>query len=464
MGVRAGEAAEPRPASGEEEVEGGLWGIAWFNRDLMWLFILRVLRSIAQGYLGIIVPLYMAALGYGAVKLGILFSVSAIVAGVLSTMTGLLADRYGRKLFLVAISLMMAVAGVLFGLADSFTVLVAAGALGSIGRGGGAAAGGAWGPFYPAAQALVAERTSALNRTHVFGALSFVGVMAGALGSLMAALPHLLNRIAGVPMLEGYRVLFVMTGPFGVAMALGVIPVRETHTLSSEAPEATERERADDSPPAAAGERILGISRGSWQLISRFMITNATNGLAVGMLGPFVVYWFYRRFGAGPDKLAELFFILNLATAVPYLMAGRIAYAMGSVRAVVVTRSIACVLLVAMTLMPTFFTAALLYLVRMIFNVLSIPVRQSYLMGVIDPSERASAAGLANVPSQVTSAAGPYLAGVFMQHIALALPLEFAAAMQALNAYLYWLFFRNVYPPEELDFERNAARGPEPAS
>jgi MFS family permease len=464
MASRAGEAPEPHSEFGEEEIEGGLWGIAWFNRDLEWLFILRVLRSIAQGYLGIIVPLYMAVLGYGAIKLGILFSVSAIVAGVLSTLTGLLADRYGRKLFLIAISLMMAVAGVLFGLADSFTVLVAAGALGSIGRGGGAAAGGAWGPFYPAAQALVAERTSDVNRTHVFGALSFVGVMAGAIGSLMAALPHLLNRVAGVPMLEGYRVLFLMTGPFGVAMALAVIPVHETHGFTSAASGADQRERAADPPAPDASGRILGISRESWQLISRFMITNATNGLAIGMLGPFVVYWFYRRFGAGPEKLAELFFILNLATAVPYLMASRIAHAMGSVRAVVVTRAIACVLLVGMTLMPTFFTAALLYLIRMIFNVLSIPVRQSYLMGVIDPAERASAAGLANVPSQVTSAAGPYLAGVFMQHIALALPLEFAAAMQALNAYLYWLFFRNVYPPEELEFERNTVRGPEPPS
>jgi len=43
------------------------------------------------------------------------------------------------------------------------------------------------------------------------------------------------------------------------------------------------------------------------------------------------------------------------------------------------------------------------------------------------------------------------LAGYFMEHLALALPLEFAAAMQGLNTFLYWIFFRNVFPPEELD-------------
>lgn len=100
---------------------------------------------------------------------------------------------------------------------------------------------------------------------------------------------------------------------------------------------------------------------------------------------------------------------------------------------------------------PTFGLAATLYGVRALFNLLSIPVRQSYLMGIIDPAERSSAAGFANFPSQVTSAISPYLAGYFMEHLTLALPLEFAAAMQGLNTFLYWFFFRNVYPPEELD-------------
>ena len=121
------------------------------------------------------------------------------------------------------------------------------------------------------------------------------------------------------------------------------------------------------------------------------MITNATNGLAIGMLGPIVVYWFYRRFNVNSAQLAGVFFAMNLVTAVPYLMAGRLALWMGSVRSVVVTRAISTVLMFAVVLMPTFGLAALMYGIRAVFNVLSIPVRQSYLMGVIDPAERSSA-------------------------------------------------------------------------
>ncbi len=430
-----------------ETIEGGLLGIAWLNRDLGWLFVLRVLRSVSQGYLGIILPLYLALLGYNAIALGTLLAASAIAAAIISTLTGILADRFGRKTFIALISLTFAIGGVGFAYAHSFFWIVAFAAMGSIGRGG-ALAGGAWGPFYPAVQALVAEQTSNYNRTTVFGVFSFVGVTAGAIGSLLAALPALLKHGAGIGELETYRWLFIFSGVLGAAMAIASIPVRERHVLPGFEPAASKASQTA-ADLEAVGKRRLGLSRESWRLVIRFMITNSTNGLAIGMLGPIVVYWFYRRYGATSAGLAEVFFIINLASAVPYLAAGRIALLFGSVRSVVITRSISTVLLVVVVLMPTFVLAATLYGIRALFNTLSIPVRQSYLMGVIDPAERSSASGFANFPSQVTSAIGPYMAGYFMEHLALALPLEFAAAMQGLNTLLYWIFFRNIYPPEE---------------
>jgi MFS family permease len=424
--------------------ERGLLGIRWFNRDLGWLFVLRILRSIPQGYLGIVLPLYLALLGYSAVALGTLLAFSALAAALISMLTGVLSDRFGRKTLIAIISLLFAVGGVGFAFARSFFWIVTFAAIGSIGRGG-ALAGGAWGPFYPAVQALVAEESSDYDRTTVFGVFSFVGVMAGAIGSLMAGLPTLTRHAVGLSELETYRGLFILSGFLGVVMAFAIMPVRERRPVPAEAFDAARHE------PAVAVTRTLGLSRESWHLVVRFMITNSTNGLAIGMLGPFVVYWFYRRFGASSGELAGVFFIINLVSSIPYLAAGRIALMLGSVRAVVITRTISTVLLFGVVMVPTFGLVAILYGVRALFNLLSIPVRQSYLMGVIDPAERASASGFASFPSQVTSAIGPYLAGYFMEHLALALPLEFAAAMQGLNTFLFWIFFRRVYPPEELD-------------
>jgi MFS family permease len=180
------------------------------------------------------------------------------------------------------------------------------------------------------------------------------------------------------------------------------------------------------------------------------MVTAATNGLAIGMLGPLLVYWFYRRFGVDAAEIGRLYFVLNLVAAAPYLLAGRMAARFGSVNAVVVCRAVASLLLGVMVVMPSFWLAGLLYGARMIFNTLSIPVRQSFLMGVIPAAERSAAAGMASFPAQVGSSISPYVAGYLMQQVALELPLEVAALLQALNATLYYFFFRAVRPPEEI--------------
>ncbi len=424
---------------------------ARISRDLICLFAARALRSLAQGYLVIIVPIYLAGMGVSASRMGVLFGVCALVNALLAASVGVLSDRFGRKPFLVGIALMMAAGSFVFAISRSFPVMVAAAAFGTIGYGGGVGVGGGWGPYYPAAQSLVAEQIADHGRTHAFGLLSFFGVIASVAGSLLAALPALLARHAGTPPITSYRGLFMLAALAGLGMAVVVLPVRERRhpAVARRHLAAERRHRADADPSAAAARRFLGLSQPSWRLVSRFMITNGVNGLAIGMLGPFVVYWFYRRFGVGAASLAHLFFFINLAAALPYLMAGRMTRWFGLVSAVTVTRALSCVLLIGMVLMPSYALAAWLYALRVIVNVLSIPMRQSYLMGVIEPAERASAAGFANLPSQGTQALSASLAGVLMDHVALALPLIVASALQAIHAVLFWTFFRSIRPPEE---------------
>lgn len=417
------------------------WKPQWLGRSLLWLFVIRAMRSASQGFLGIIVPLYLALLGYDAIHLGILFTAASVASAVMAALTGILSDRFGRKTFLALLALFTAAGGAAFALSRSFGVLVAAAAIGTIGRGGGAASGGNWGPFYPAEQALIAEHSPDTHRTTIFGALSFVGVIAGALGSLLAWMPHLLATAGGMAPLAGYRILFGLSAVVGVAMAVAVLPVTET----------SYRRPAKAGPQ---GQRrllaMLGLSRESWSLIGRMASTNALQGLGNGLLGPILVYWFYRAYGVHAGQLANLFFIINLAAALPYLMAGRLASWLGSVRTVVLVRVVSIGFLVGMALAPTYLIASVLYTLRMIMFTLAVPVSQSYLMGIINPAERASAAGLSTVPWQVTSSAGPYVAGYLMQYIALDLPLELSAGLGIASAALFYVFFRNIAPPEEM--------------
>ncbi|HZO83436.1 MAG TPA: MFS transporter [Candidatus Binataceae bacterium] len=423
---------------------------AWLNRDLALLFVGRALRSLTQSCLTIVVPIYVAFLGFGALDLGYLFTAAALASAALAAAVGFLSDRFGRRNLLIAMSLLTTAAGVAFALAHSFALLMLAAAMGTVGRTGPAGAGASVGPYYPAEQALVAEHSSDRARTTAFGALAFVGVVAGAFGSLMAALPMLARVHFGASVLGGFRAVFWIVAVLGVVMAAVTMPVHEaarTQTLA--VPPANTRNLSAATSDAPGSGRRLGLSRESWWLVLRFAAINGVNGLAVGMLGPFVVYWFYRRFAVNAAQLGQLFFVINLAAGVPNLLVGRISRLLGAVSTVVWARAISAAFLLATVLMPSFLGAACMYTLRAVSGALWIPVRQSYLMGLIEPRERATAAGLTNVPLQITSLVSPYFAGLMMATLWLASPIALAAILQGSTAAMYWGFFRAIPAPEE---------------
>jgi len=423
---------------------------AWMNRDLGLLLTGRALRSLVQGYLAILVPIYVAKLGFDALHVGYLFTASAVASAALAAAVGFLSDRFGRRNLLIVISLMSVAAGVMFAKATSFAMLAVGAALGTVGRTGPAGAGGSVGPYFPAEQALIAEHSSDAARTTVFGALAFVGVVAGAAGALMAASPHAISALLAIPLLDAYRALFWTAAAAGVAMALVTFPISEHPRETVPCEPARAAHRSEPAPADnRAGRKVLGLSRRSWWFVLRFGAINGTNGFAVGMLGPFVVYWFYRRFGASASEIAGLFFVINLAAGLPNLMVGRISRQAGTLNTIVVARAVSSAFLLATVLMPTYLMAAFMYAVRSVVGALWVPARQSYLMAMVDRSERATAAGLTNLPLQVTSLVSPPVAGFLMQEVAPGLPIALAAILQGLTAAMYYGFFRGLNPPEE---------------
>jgi len=401
----------------------------WLTRDIALLLGGRGLRSLSQGFLSVIVPIYLARSGYSATRVGIVFTAGAIGSILLTASVGLFADRIGRKPLLIALGVLSGAAALTFALTARFAILLIAAAIGTIGRGGGAGSSGAYGPFYPAEQPLITEQVQDRHRTHVFGLVAVVGVLTGALGSLTAAVPTLLQRWFGVSIVAGDRALFLCAAVLGLATAAIIVPVHETPIS-----------------PRTPGQRLHPATR---HVLWRFLITNATNGLAVGMLGPVLVYWFHVRFGASAAQLGTLYFLANVLAAPSNLAAGRVARRFGTVRAVVGLRFIAVALMAAMALMPTFILAGGLFLVRTMVNTMANPMRQSFLMGIVAPADRSTAAGFSNLPLQILSSAGPTIAGQLMETVWVSLPLEIAAALQAVNATLYHVFFHRMRLPEE---------------
>lgn len=400
----------------------------WLDRNLAVILAARTAMSCGRAIAGVITALYLSAEGFSAVRIGLLFLCVALASAVMSSVIGLASDAVGRKVFLVVVPLLAAAASSIYATERSSAFLFVFGALGSFGRGAGAGAGNI-GPYQPAESAYVAEIVPDRFRTDAFGRLGFVSSIGALAGGLLAGLAHP-GGSHGAAAMAAYRPAFVaaaaLMGLAGV-LALGL----------------TEPRRTVRRPP---GRPRLVLPRRSWPMLWRFWVTNGLNGMAIGMFGPFVSYWFHRRFGASPGSIGLLFAVINVASLGSTLSSAAVGRRLGTVPAIVGVRMIQGLLLVPMALAPAFWAAGAVYLVRMVVARVGLPLRQSFTQQVADPAERASLAALSNLPAQGSQAGSQVLAGYIFDEVSLAAPLLLAGALQAANALVYAALFLNFAP------------------
>ncbi len=377
--------------------------------------------SSARAVAGVITAIYLAAEGFSALRIGLLFLCVALASAVMSSTFGLMSDRVGRKVFLVAVPLVASVSAFIFAFNRTTAMLFVFGALGSFGRGAGAGAGSV-GPYQPIESAFVAEKVPERWRTDSFGRLAFVSSLGALGGGLLSSLARPGSSV-GAAATAAYRPAFLAAA--GLSALAGLLALGLTE-------------------PARQREHERGrfvFPRRSWGMLWRFWITNGTNGMAIGMFGPFVSYWFHRRFGASPGEIGALFAVVNLATLVSSLVAADIGRRFGTVRSIVWVRLVGGVLLVPMALSPSFFVAGGIYLVRMLAQRVGLPLRQSFTQSVADPEERASLAALSVLPAQGSQAGSQVLAGYLFDEVSLATPMILAGALQTINAVTYAKLF-----------------------
>lgn len=395
------------------------------GRDSGLLLSARVLMSAQRALVGVVVAIYLARSGYSGPEVGVFFSVVALASAAMSALIGLGADRIGRRPFLIYVPLMSAAAGVVFAFTDAEMAMLAAAAIGSFGRGSGAGA-GMVGPYQPAEQALLAGLVQDRQRHRLFGMVASASALGGLLGAALAATPLTHATTHGVVDAATYRPVFIAAAVLSALTALCAVGVREPPRAAAGDPGAGERKRLS---PTARG------------LIARLVATNTVNGAAVGLFGPFVSYWLYRAFGAGPSEIGLLFIAGNLITVATNQLAAPIASRHGTVRTVVAARTLQALLLIPLALSPSFAVAGAVYTVRLIAQRVGLAVRQSFVMTAAPAHERARVAAFSQLPVQGVSALAPTLAGYMFDEVSLAAPFELASILQLANAALFHRFF-----------------------
>ena len=168
------------------------------------------------------------------------------------------------------------------------------------------------------------------------------------------------------------------------------------------------------------------------------------------MIQSFAAYWFYLRFGVSPAMLGGIFFWANVLAGLSALVAARLASRFGLVTTMVATHLPSNVLLILVPLMPTLPMAIGTLLLRFSISQMDVPARQSYVMAVVTPEERAAAGGITGVARTLGAAISPLFAGIlFARPDLINLPFFIAGTLKIAYDLMLYRGSIAVRPPEE---------------
>jgi len=400
------------------------------HRDVVILMASRGVRAFAFSYLSVVFTIYLAQLGYSTVTIGLVVSTAYASGAVLTALWGFLSDRYGRKKILMLLAALTIVSNTIYVFFSHLFFILSAVIIANVGAGGSGAGGQGGGPMSPVEQALLAEKCTPQSRNHLFATNSFVGSSMGALGALLSGLPQYLQETWSWHPVASYKPLFLLTILFAVVLIFAYASIEEHHV--------PRRRQAQKTSVAPVSGFVVKMS-----------LLGMVDNLGGGLISPLVSYWFFLRYGVELKSLGFMFFLSYLLAALSFLVAPLLARRLGVVRTMAFSHGAASLIYLFLPLAPTFTMAAAMTILRSFLAYMDNPLRSSFIMGVVRPEDRGSAAGITSLSRHVPVAVSPSLSAYMMQSFSLNVPIFLGGFLQLFHDCVFYFMFRNVKPPEE---------------
>ncbi len=400
------------------------------------VYTARAIRDFGDGFIAILLPVYLLALGLSATHVGIIATSALFGSALLTLAIGQLGGRYDLRRLLLCASALMAVTGVVYAASSDYAVLIVVAFIGTINPSGGSTS-----IFVPLEHTVLTGAVTSATRTRSFARYSLIGALAGAFGSLLAAAPDWMG-LAGVDRLDALRIMFIAYGVLGIAggFAYAQIPRRPIEQRA-------ERHAA------------LGPSRGIvYKLAALFSIDSFAGGFVVQSL---LALWLFERFEMSLGAASIFFFWTGVFSAFSFPVAAWLGTRIGLVNTMVFTHIPSSLCLIAAAFAPSLEVALALLLIRSALSQMDVPTRSSYVMAVVTEAERPAAASVTAVPRSLASAASPAIAGALFAAGLHIWPLLLCGGLKILYDLMLLAAFRMIKPPEEQGVAQAAARGKE---
>lgn len=388
------------------------------------LLIGRALRAFTDGYVAILLPVYLLALGLGKWEVGLISTATLLGSALMTLAVGQWGHRFPQRRLLLAAAWLMAITGLLLaglgGVGDFWPLLIVA-FVGTMNPSSGDVS-----VFLPLEHARLAETAQGETRTFVFARYTFIGALCAAVGALATAIPQWLSDV-GMAQLDAIRLMFVAYGLTGVVIFF----------LYRNLPNQPAHEQA--SPPAPLGpSRAIVV-----KLAALFSVDAFAGGLVVNTL---LALWLFERFNLSLANAGNFFFWAGLLSAGSQLAAPWVARRIGLINTMVFTHVPSSICLILAAFAESLPVALTLLFIRSALSQMDVPTRSAFVMAVVTPAERAAAASFTAVPRSLAAAASPAIGGALFSAGWLAAPLVACGMLKIAYDIAVWRAFRRIRP------------------
>lgn len=265
----------------------------------------RALRGFCDGFVAVLLPAYLLALGFDQLAVGLISSVTLIGSAMATILVGLIGNRFPQRRLLIWAAVLMAATGAAFaGLSSLWPLLIVA-FVGTLNPSSGDVS-----VFLPLEQARLAEAAAPEARTALFARYGLAGSLSAAFGALAAAIPGWLGSHTSLSFLDAMRLMFLVYALTGVALwaLYAKLPEPHAQSMSTATPLGPSRRIVIRlallfSVDAFAGGLVVNALLSLW-LMQRFGDVSGRGG-PVLLLGRTIDHGFpARRRSAGPKNRA----------------------------------------------------------------------------------------------------------------------------------------------------------------
>ena len=382
------------------------------NANARYFLVGGLMNGVSNGVFNAVMMLYIAALGFNAQGLGVIFMMNPLSSTVLVIPAGVLADRIGKRIMIIISTVAVLFAMIVFFVAGSTEMF----ALSFLLIGVSNAAATVYTPLY-------SSFFEGHDMDRAFGLYGLLNIAAMSLGSLGGFIPPYLTDFMGLTLVEAYRVTMIAAGSLFVVQnvcyyisALGL-----SETLS---------------------KGFSFVLKSRWVVLKICGIGLLAN-MAGGLLFSLFPYYVNRKFGVESAALGAMFFVSNLANALSKGVAAGVARRLGGLRSIALGVALSAVFMMLMPFSPGVGVLTILFILRSGTRFMSDPLLTSVFMRSVSEDEKSTANSIRMISMNGGGIVAPVLGGAMMEQLSLDSPAYLGGALTLVSAALYSLLLRD---------------------